>query len=253
MRTLLTGLLFLLLSATAQGQRQDTIFNDGTDSYMVIGTELHENGAVKKKTYRTHYKVPFSELSKEELFSRGIKLGAEGKATMMRVDSVVRYNEEGIRLERVAINQRGQPAASTVIDSTSRENFTRERNFRSALQRHLAAVENKSLEALKSTLSPTGAMELLLEGRERSLTVKEFMDFHVAWFATSGWQFTAGILDAQVGDRLGTATVEAVYREDERDGKPYFNRMYITYALELQGGKWYVIRDHAVSRVKSTD
>ena len=41
--------------------------------------------------------------------------------------------------------------------------------------------------------------------------------------------------------------------EPERDGKPYFNRMHISYTLEKQNGQWYVIKDHASSVEKSTD
>ncbi len=43
------------------------------------------------------------------------------------------------------------------------------------------------------------------------------------------------------------AVTEIVYREPEREGKPYFNRMIVSYDLEKIDGKWYIIKDHASS------
>ena len=50
-----------------------------------------------------------------------------------------------------------------------------------------------------------------------------------------------------MGDKMGMAVTEIVYRETEREGKPYFNRMIVSYDLEKIDGKWYIIKDHASS------
>jgi len=49
------------------------------------------------------------------------------------------------------------------------------------------------------------------------------------------------------------AITEIVYREPERNGEPYFNRMIVSYVLEKIDGHWCIIKDHASSVEKSTD
>lgn len=125
--------------------------------------------------------------------------------------------------------------------------------FYSVLQKHLDAVSNKNLDSLASTLSPEGKMQLILEGSEVLHTVDSFLLNQKAFFEYGDWTFETRIVNTDIGQRLGLATVEIIYREAERNGEPYFNRMTISYALEKVDGSWYVIKDHASSVEKSTD
>jgi len=126
--------------------------------------------------------------------------------------------------------------------------------FTELMQKHLNAVTNKDLETLKGTLPPDGKMQLILPASEITHTVAEFKDYHKKWFAIdNGWTFETKILNTEVGTNQGMAIVETMYREPERDGKPYFNRMSISYDLKKINGQWYVIKDHASSIEKSTD
>lgn len=128
-----------------------------------------------------------------------------------------------------------------------------ELDFVSTMQKHMDAVTNKDLETLASTLPPHGEMQLILEGQEIIESVDGFMDFHKEWFALPNWTFETEIKKSVIGDKMGLSLVEIVYREPERDGKPYFNRMMVSYDLQLIEGKWYIIKDHASSIEKSTD
>ncbi len=47
------------------------------------------------------------------------------------------------------------------------------------------------------------------------------------------------------------ATTEFLYKELERNGKPYFNKMIVSYTLEKTDGNWYIIKDHASSIEKT--
>lgn len=123
----------------------------------------------------------------------------------------------------------------------------------SLMQKHLDAVTNRDLVTLESTLSPDGNMQLILPASETTTTVKEFMDYHREWFAMPDWTFETKILNTQVGATMGMAVTEVIYREPLRDGKPYFNRMVVSYDLKKIDGEWYVIKDHASSIEKSTD
>lgn len=144
-----------------------------------------------------------------------------------------------------------QPSIQPQISSLEIEK--NEQAFLSALTKHLSAVSNRDLVTLEATLSPKGDMHLVLPQSKLMTTVKEFMDYHRAWFAEPNWTFETKIIHSDIVDDLGIAVVESLYKEPERDGKPYFNRMHITYALKKIEGKWYVIKDHASSVEKSID
>lgn len=120
------------------------------------------------------------------------------------------------------------------------------------IQKHLNAVSKKDLITLKETLSPDGDMQLILPQSEIIQKVAGFMKFHEDWFAAPGWTFETQVLNNKVGDKLAMVVVEIVYRESDRDGQPYFNRMVVSYVLKKLNGHWYVIKDHASSVEKST-
>jgi ketosteroid isomerase-like protein len=125
--------------------------------------------------------------------------------------------------------------------------------FREVMQKHLDAVSGKDLTVLASTMSPAGNMQLILPGDEIIASVDSFLAFHEAWFQDTSWTFTTKILNVEVGLQVGMAIIEVVYREPEREGVPYFNRMTVSYTLRKMDGHWYVIKDHASSVEKSTD
>lgn len=121
------------------------------------------------------------------------------------------------------------------------------------MQKHLDAISNRDLETLEGTLSPEGTMQLILPGTEIIEKASGFMDYHREWFKTTNWTIDSKILNSEVGESMAMAVVESMYKEPERDGKPYFNRMHVSYVLKKIDGKWYVIKDHMASVQKSTD
>ena len=125
--------------------------------------------------------------------------------------------------------------------------------FDTALTTHLAAVSAKDLVALEKTLSPSGNMMLVLPQSEILTKSSQFLDFHKEWFKGEDWTFETKIISSDVSEDMGFALVESMYRETERDGKPYYNKMAITYTQKKIDGKWYVVKDHACSLEKSTD
>lgn len=121
------------------------------------------------------------------------------------------------------------------------------------MQKHLKAVSNRDIEKLASTLSPDGDMLLILPGTEIIEKASGFIENQSEWFETTNWTFETKILHSEVGETVASMVVEAIYKEPERDGKPYFNRMHISYVLKKVKGDWFVIRDHMVTVEKSTD
>ncbi len=138
-------------------------------------------------------------------------------------------------------------------ESKEMDNAHNEKTFHATLERHLNAVSNRDLDVLKSTMHPKGKMQLILPATEIMNGVDAFMNYHEEWFAMPNWTFETKILNIEVGESHGIGITEVVYKEPERDGKPYFNRMTVSYALEKYEGSWYIIKDHASSIEKSTD
>ncbi|WP_109851011.1 nuclear transport factor 2 family protein [Aquimarina sp. AU58] len=123
--------------------------------------------------------------------------------------------------------------------------------FTKTLQTHLTAIEHRNLDSLKSTLSPTGEMQLILPGLKIKNTADEFVALHQEWFKDTTWTMETKIVNVKVGDKIGMAVTEAMYREPNRNGSPYFNHMMVSYDLEKIDDKWYVIKDHASSIEKT--
>jgi len=127
------------------------------------------------------------------------------------------------------------------------------KNATALMEKHLDAVANKDLATLKSTLSPDGKMLLMLPSSEIMDGVDKYVEFHEEWFKDTSWTFETKILNSEVGTQKGIFITEQIYREPDRDGKPYFNRMAVSYGVEKKGNQWYVITDHCTSIEKSTD
>ncbi|MAT90586.1 MAG: hypothetical protein CMC35_07825 [Flavobacteriaceae bacterium] len=141
---------------------------------------------------------------------------------------------------------------TTETTSPTPQNTERE-DMLTVMQAHLDAVAQRDLTTLKNTLAPDGTMQLILPQTEIIYGVDGFMDYHREWFKDSTWTFETKILNSEVSDNLGMAITEIIYREPERDGVPYFNRMIVSYDLRKMKDNWYVIKDHASSVEKSTD
>ncbi|AUC85042.1 hypothetical protein CW731_06955 [Polaribacter sp. ALD11] len=123
--------------------------------------------------------------------------------------------------------------------------------FNSTISKHLNAVTSKDSSALKATMSPKGNMELIQPSSEILYSVDGFMKFHQKWFEAPNWTVDIKILSTDIGDRIGVATTEFLYKEPDRNGKPYFNRLIVSYTLEKINNNWYIIKDHASSIEKT--
>ncbi|PKH50965.1 hypothetical protein CXF68_09835 [Tenacibaculum sp. Bg11-29] len=144
--------------------------------------------------------------------------------------------------------------SSCNVENKKSNNFLEKQNekaFTEVMLKHLKAVSDKNMETLKITLSPKGDMELIQPNMEIIYSVNGFLKFHEPFLKDSNSALEFKITSKNIGDRIGVATTEAIYKEFKRNGKPYFNRLIVTYTLEKIKGKWYVIKDHASSIEKT--
>lgn len=157
----------------------------------------------------------------------------------------------GISLTLALLSCQNQPEKKPEV--TNVDSKLNKEKLLTTMNAHMQAISDRDLVALKSTLSPNGTMQLILPGMEIIETVDGFMEYHREWFEAENWTFNYDILNSEVGDTMGMVVMSFTYKETERDGKPYFNRMIISYDLQKIDGTWYVIKDHASSVEKSTD
>ncbi len=126
-----------------------------------------------------------------------------------------------------------------------------EHSFLPLLEFHLGAVMAKDSLALKSTLNMDGAYHLILPDGSQMHTARDFYKMHVEWFKDEQWTMEMKVLESSVHADVGTAFVQADYREPDRDGKPYHHKMWITYFCEKIGDIWKVVHDHCTTAEKS--
>ncbi len=122
-----------------------------------------------------------------------------------------------------------------------------------ALEKHLKAVSEKNIEILKNTLSEKEEIYLILPGSEPVKSNEGFLKMHKDWFQDTTWTFETQIIHTEIQANIGTALVEVMYKEPDRNGKPYFNKMAVSYTLKKLQGQWYIIMDHASSIEKTVN
>ncbi|NQV29817.1 MAG: nuclear transport factor 2 family protein [Candidatus Marinimicrobia bacterium] len=124
--------------------------------------------------------------------------------------------------------------------------------FVATLESHLAAISEKSFESLLITLPTDNEFFLILPGSDTRTQKSEFIKYHEDWFHDTTWTFDSKITHTEIGDEIGIAIVDIIYKEPSRDGKPYFNHMIVSYALKKYDSQWRVFLDHASSIEKTS-
>jgi len=127
------------------------------------------------------------------------------------------------------------------------------KQFTEVLQNHLTAVSEKNIEKLIATLPPDSNFLFILPNSSPTKSSKDFIEFHAEWFKDTSWTFETKIIATNIEEKMGIALVEVMYKEPERNGRPYFNKMSVSYALKKIDEKWYVIKDHASSIDKTPE
>ncbi|MEO1448752.1 MAG: hypothetical protein AAFV07_04445 [Bacteroidota bacterium] len=120
------------------------------------------------------------------------------------------------------------------------------------LRTHLEALSAHDYPGLISTIPDSGAFHLILPTGAKLSTVAQFQNMHEPWLAEDDWTMESEILSVIPGVDMGTAIVVSTLREPEREGKPYFHRMYVTYTLRKMDGAWKVVLDQATTIEKSS-
>ena len=114
-------------------------------------------------------------------------------------------------------------------------------DFPQALAEHLAAIQNRDLDAFLATVHadasvilPTGT---LLSGRDA------IADFHKDFFGDPDWSMkTEAVRVETIGD-TAFAVLSVIYDDLDADGVPYRKNYYLTLYFAREGGRWLLVHD----------
>lgn len=151
-------------------------------------------------------------------------------------------------------NQEGETvSAEPSKEAIKAKKQANSKSFHTALRKHTKAISDRDIETLKAMMSPDGLMHLIRPNTAVVYTTDNYIKYHESWFSDTNWSIKFSITDSEVGEDVGMAITDVLYQVPERDGKPYWNKMTISFVLKKTDGNWYVISDHSGSVKKSTD
>jgi len=117
-------------------------------------------------------------------------------------------------------------------------------SLRSAVDRHLAAIEARDLDALLETVTRLPIMTTILPDGRVLKTREEYRKLHVAWFAERDWRMRFQVQDVmQYGD-VGIARVKYDSQVRDKAGRYRSKRMaLLSLTFRREDGAWRLVYD----------
>lgn len=119
-----------------------------------------------------------------------------------------------------------------------------EGSLRATLDRHLAAIEARDLDALLDTVTTGEALTLILpDGRVLS-TREQYRRLHVDWFAEDGWRMLFEVRDVREFGDTGIALVHYLSQQRQDDGGYATRReALLSLVFAREQGEWRLVYD----------
>jgi ketosteroid isomerase-like protein len=114
--------------------------------------------------------------------------------------------------------------------------------FRETLDKHLRAIQQHDLQALRETL-PAEELVLIMSNGRLVRSVTEFLDLHRGWFQQTTWTLDAEPVSVREGPELAVAVLRLDYRDQTPDGRRVHETSYLTLVFALENGKWVMVQD----------
>jgi uncharacterized protein (TIGR02246 family) len=111
-------------------------------------------------------------------------------------------------------------------------------SWRGILARHLAAIQQRDLEALADTVAPERLVLIMADGRLVRST-REFIETHRGWFSMAGWSLQTQEVAAFESGELAVV----VLRLDYREPPDLRSESYLTLVFERRDGTWLMVQD----------
>ncbi len=115
-------------------------------------------------------------------------------------------------------------------------------NFRETLDKHLRAIQQRDLPALRETL-PEGEVVLIMADGRLVRSAAEFLELHRGWFDSTTWTLGVEPVSVREGPDLGVAVLHLDYRDTAADGRAIHETSYLTLVFARQGDRWVMVHD----------
>ncbi len=117
--------------------------------------------------------------------------------------------------------------------------------FRPALEKHLAAVAARDMDALLPTLTGGNELTMIAPNGHKFDTRQQYVDFHRQWFAAKDDGKLDIIEIARVieSPALAHALVKYRYSSKDKDGKMQASVSWLALTFALENGGWRLVFD----------
>ncbi len=123
---------------------------------------------------------------------------------------------------------------------------------RAKLMSLLSSLEERDIESFRTNMASADEMDLILTNGDIITSVDSFVELHRGWFQDTTWSIRHELVDFKFYGNFATSTVKAYYNEPDRNGRPYFHNMLVSYVLrQADDGDWMIIKDQATTFDKS--
>jgi hypothetical protein len=115
--------------------------------------------------------------------------------------------------------------------------------FAQTIEKHLNAIRDRNLPALLETLPDEDDMLLIMSDGRMVHSVREFVELHRDWFASTTWSIDAEPVHTIETPDLGIAVLCLDYRDTPRDAAPIRENSLLTLVFARRGQHWVMVQD----------
>ena len=116
-------------------------------------------------------------------------------------------------------------------------------SLRETFDLYINCIHATDLEGMMSTVTEGPEFVFLTTSGRIIDSVEGYRQFHVEWFAETGWEITFEILAVHEGIDLGFVLSKYHYEGLTPDGEPYSSDSYFTLIFRREDGMWKAIQD----------
>ena len=113
-------------------------------------------------------------------------------------------------------------------------------DFDSALQKHLASISARDIEAFKEGLSLDETLYTIVQNGHAFTRKSELVSMHEQWFREPDWTWEGQVVHKIVGEDMAMALIRYQYQARPED-KPFST--WLVYVFQLQDGTWRIVHD----------
>ena len=115
--------------------------------------------------------------------------------------------------------------------------------FAQTIEKHLGAIRDRNLPSLIETLPEEEDLLLIMADGRMVRSVREFVELHRDWFASSTWTLDAEPVHTIETPDLGIAVLYLNYRDTPKDAHPIHESSLLTLVFARRGQKWVMVQD----------